>query len=360
MAITMKDIARDLNVSVVTVSKVLRNHSDISPETRKRVLRRVKELGYQPNLAARSLVTGLSYTIGLVIPTMTHPFFAEIAKGISARIRRKGYSLVISSSEEDPELEKMEIGHLLARQVDALIIATVQTSAESFHRVQERKIPYVLIDRKFPGLNSNYVGVDDEEIGRLATNHLIESGCRRIAHIRGPELSTGLGRLEGYRSALGEHSLEINPAYVVWGKSYDDNGEESGYEAMRKLLVLSPQPDAVVCFNDPIAIGAMQAIWEVGLQVPQDIALIGAGNLRFDELLRVPLSSIDQRSVAIGEKAAILALQLIKQRKSMARTQEILLRSSIVIRESSMKGVRMHSIRIARQKVSIAGDKLSK
>jgi LacI family transcriptional regulator, galactose operon repressor len=337
MPVTMKDIARDLNVSVVTVSKVLRNHSDISPETRERVWKRVKELRYQPNWAARSLVTGRSYTIGLVIPTMTHPFFAEIAKGISGKIRRKGYSLVISSSEEDGELEKMEIEHLLARQVDALIIASVQGSVESFHHIQERKVPYVLIDRKFPGLNSNYVGVDDEDIGRLATEHLIQNGSRRIAHIRGPALSTGSGRMEGYRNALVKHGLEISPNYIVSGRSYDDNAEESGYEAMCKLLALDPRPDAVFCFNDPIAIGAMKAIWEAGLRVPDDIALIGAGNLRFDELFRVPLSSVDQGSVTLGERAANLALQLIKQRKSPTRTQEVVLPARIVARASSMK-----------------------
>jgi LacI family transcriptional regulator, galactose operon repressor len=340
MPVTMKDIARDLNVSAVTVSKVLRNHSDISLETRERVWKRVKELRYQPNWAARSLVTGRSYTIGLVIPTMTHQFFAEIAKGISGKIRRKGYSLVISSSEEDAELEKMEIEHLLARQVDALIIASVQESAESFHHIQERKVPYVLIDRKFPGLNSNYVGVDDEDIGRLATEHLIQNGSRRIAHIRGPALSTGSGRMIGYRNAIVRHGLEISPKYVVSGRSYDDNAEESGYEAMRKLLSLDPHPDAVFCFNDPIAIGAMKAIWEAGVRIPQDIALIGAGNLHFDELFRVPLSSIDQGSVTIGERAANLALQLIRQRKNPARTQEIVLPAKIVARESSMKTVR--------------------
>jgi LacI family transcriptional regulator, galactose operon repressor len=337
MPVTMKDIARDLNVSVVTVSKVLRNHSDISPETRKRVLKRVKDLRYKPNWAARSLVTGRSYTIGLVIPTMTHAFFAEIAKGISRKIRRKGYSLVISSSEEDPELEKMEIEHLLSRQVDALIIASVQTSVESFHHIQERKIPYVLIDRKLPGLKSNYVGVDNEEIGRLATHHLIQNGSRRIAHIRGPELSTGSGRMEGYRSVLIQNGLETSPTYIVRGRTYDDNGEDSGYAAMKKLLALNPTPDAVFCFNDPIAIGAMKAVWEAGLQVPQDIAFIGAGNLRFDELLRVPLSSVDQDSVSTGERAASLALQLIKQRKKPTREQEIFLPARIVARASSLK-----------------------
>lgn len=337
MSVTMKDIARDLNVSVVTVSKVLRNHSDISPETRQRVLRRVKELHYQPNWAARSLVTGRSYTIGLVIPTMTHPFFAEVARGISDKIRRKGYSLLISSSDEDADLEKMEIEHLLARQTDALIIASIQTSAESFHDIEERNIPYVLIDRKFPELNSNYVGVDDEEIGRLATDHLIKSGCRRIAHIRGPALSTGSGRLDGYRIALARHGLEAFPGYIVHGRSYDNNAEVSGYEAMLELLNLEPRPDGVFCFNDPIAIGAMKAIGEAGLQIPDDIALIGAGNLRFDELLRVPLSSIDQGSVTMGETAANLALQLIKRRKAPTRARKVLLTPTVIARTSSMK-----------------------
>jgi len=336
MSVTMRDIARDLNVSVVTVSKVLRNHPDIGPATRERVLKRVKELHYQPNWAARSLVTGQSYTIGLVVPTMTHPFFAEVANGISRKIRRKGYSLVVSSSEEDAQLERMEIEHLLARQTDALIIASVQTSIESFVQIQKRGVPYILIDRNSPGLNSNYVGVDNEEIGMLATEHLIQNGRRRIAHIRGPDLSTGQGRLDGYHNALGRHGLKALASYVVRGQSYDENSEQSGYEAMQKLLSVKPLPDAVFCFNDPLAIGAMRAVFEAGLRVPQNIALIGSGNLRFDEVLRVPLSSIDQGSVLTGERAADLALQLIK-RKDSVRTREILLPIKVMARASSLQ-----------------------
>ena len=181
----MKDIARDLGVSVVTVSKVLRNHSDIGEETRERVLKRMKELNYQPNLAARALVTGRTSMAGLIVPDLTHPFFAQVAKGLSQGLRKKGYGLLISSSEEDPELERQEIEQLLARRVDVLIIASAQWTVESFRRIEECKTPYVLIDRQFAGLAANFVGVDDVAVGAMATGHLLAAGCEaRGAHSR--------------------------------------------------------------------------------------------------------------------------------------------------------------------------------
>jgi len=195
----MEDIADDLGVSVVTVSKVLRNHPDIAEGTRRRVLKSMRELNYQPNFAARALVTGRTYTIGLVVPNLLHPFFAEIAKAISLEARNHGYSLFISSSDEDPELEEQEIKQLLARRVDVILIASAQWSIECFRMIEENKTPYVLIDRRFQGLNANFVGVDDEAVGMIGTSHLIEQGCKCIAHIRGPEVSTGVGRLEGYK-----------------------------------------------------------------------------------------------------------------------------------------------------------------
>src|SRR5947209_9354842 len=146
MPVTMMDIARDLNVSVVTVSKVLRNQGKISDSTRKRVLRRAKELNYQMNWVARSLVTRRTYTIGLILPNFTHPFFAEIAKTVAEAARPHGYHVIISYFQEDPNLEISETDSLLARQVDGLIIASVQTRDELFERIQQRKVPYVLID----------------------------------------------------------------------------------------------------------------------------------------------------------------------------------------------------------------------
>src|ERR1041384_8509511 len=168
MTARLKDIARDLGVSAVTVSKVLRNHPDIGGETRERVLARVKELDYRPNQAARSLVTGRTYLVGLVVPDLLHPFFAEIAKSLSDGLRESGYYLIISSSEEDPNLEEQEINHLLARRLDTLIIASCRSTVDLFFRIEKQQTPYVLIDRSLPGLAANFVGVDDDAVGMLA------------------------------------------------------------------------------------------------------------------------------------------------------------------------------------------------
>ena len=336
MAVTMKDIARDLGVSVVTVSKAIRSHSDISEETRQRVLKRVRELNYYPNLAARALVTGKTYALGLVVPDLVHPFFAEVAQGLSNVLQRKSYSLLISSSEEDPRLERQEIERLLSRGVDAIIIASTQCTVESFRRIEENNTPYVLVDRRFMGLPANFVGVDDVTVGRLATQHLISVGCTRIAHIRGPATSTALGRLEGYNQALAANHLGPFSGCVVPARSGDVGTYVSGAESMSKLLSLSPLPDGVFCYNDPIGIGAIDAILGAGLRVPEDIAVIGCGNLHYDKSLRVPLSSVDQQSAAIGERAAKLALSLL-QARTPPRPKSIILEARVVPRASTQR-----------------------
>lgn len=337
MAVRLKDIAQDLGLSVVTVSKVLRDHPDIGEETRKRVLKRVKELQYQPNLAARSLITGQTWTIGLVVPDLLHPFFAQIAKEISSDVRKKGYSLFISSSDEDPALEQEEIEHLLARRVDAILVASAQWTVESFRRIEEAKIPYILLDRQFSGFESNFVGVDDRAVGVLATSHLIEQGCRRIAHIRGPEVSTAVGRMEGYHQALAAAQLAPLPGYIEsLGTSGDHLGENGGYEATLKLLGNKYQPDGIFCFNDPSALGTMRAILQAGLRIPEDIAVVGCGNLSYSDFLRVPLTSVDQGSKTIGKVAADLALKLANA-KTARRPRTELIAPHLVVRASSLR-----------------------
>ena len=336
MPVTMKDIARELGVSVVTVSKVMRGHSDIGEETRQRVLRRVKELNYQPNPAARALVTGRTYTAGLIVPDLVHPFFAEVATGLAKILRHRNYSLLISSSQEDPELERHEIRRLLGCRLDALVIASTQWTVESFRRIEEQKVPYILIDRAFVGIPANFVGVDDVKVGRMATEHLAEVGCERIAHIRGPATSTAIGRLEGYNQILSKHGTIPLQGYVVTGRSADADSWSSGHEAMKTLLALNTPPDGVFCYNDPIAIGAIDAVLEAGLRVPQDIAVIGCGNLHFDKSLRVPLSSIDQQSAAIGERAGKLLLSIIGA-KTPPQPRSIILEPRLAQRESTRR-----------------------
>lgn len=335
MPVRMKDIARDLGISVVTVSKVLRDHPDIGEETRKRVQKRMKEVNYQPNFAARSLLTGKTWTLGLVVPDLLHPFFAQIAKAISAEVRKKGYSLFISSSDEDPELEKQEIDQLLARRVDAMLVASAQWTAESLRRIGEANIPLILIDRQPSGLEANFVGVDDTLVGVLATTHLIEQRCKRIAHIRGPEVSTAIGRMQGYQQVLEEHGRVPLPGHIVsTGTSGDHRGDRGGYEATTKLLSNRVRPDGIFCFNDPVALGAMRAILDAGLRIPEDVAVVGCGNLSYADFLRVPLTSVDQGSEAIGKRAAALALSLAKN-KTSPRPKCELISPRLIVRASS-------------------------
>jgi LacI family transcriptional regulator len=334
MSTTMMDIARDLKVSVVTVSKVLRNQGRISEATRKRVLRRAKQLNYQMNWVARSLVTRRTYTIGLLLPEFTHSFFAEVARTVAETVRPHGYHVVISCFEEDPALEVSEAGSMLARQVDGLIIASAQParSLGLFQQIQERKVPYVLIDRSIAGVRASFVGVDNYAIGKLATRHLIDRGCQRVAHLRGPEVGIATERLGGYRRALAERGVRGQACYVVAGGHSDC----SGYEGMRQLLKMRPVPDGVFCYNDPVAIGAMKAILEAGLKLPDDIAVVGAGNIHFSDVLAVPLTTVDQGTCRMGVLAAELLLERIAPKRSI-RPKKILIPPTLVERESTRR-----------------------
>jgi LacI family transcriptional regulator len=312
MPVRMKDIAADLGLSIVTISKVLRNHPDISEETRERVMQRVKDLRYRPNINARSLVTGYSYLIGLVVPDLLHPFFAEVAKTMARTVRRRGYSLIIASSDEDPEVEESEIEHMLSRQIDGIVVAAITDSDAILGRFKEHNQPFLLLDREIKGEPSSFVGVDDVAVGMLATRHLIDIGCKRIAHICGRDNSTGAGRAEGFRRALKAARMIVPETYVVRRERVDSESKREGKEAMRRLLALKPRPDGVFCYNDPMAIGAMEAVLEEGLRIPKDIAIIGCGNLHYDDALHVPLSSIDQQNALIGEKAGDFILDIIE------------------------------------------------
>lgn len=334
MAVTMSDIAKDLDLSVVTVSKVLRNQGNISAATRKRVLQRAKELNYRTNFIARSLVTGRTFTIGLLLPDIRHAFFAEIAKAVSESVRPHGYHVIISYFEEDPKLEVTEAESLVARRVDGLILASAQSKDNCglFKHLREHKIPFVLVDRPVAGAKASFVGVDNETIGKLATEHLITQGCLRIAHLRGPGEGIAAARMAGYTKALAKHNMVMPPAYIVQA-SYEG---DQGYRAMQSLLQVRPIPDGIFCYNDPVAIGAMKAIFQAGLAVPGDIAIVGAGNVHYSDLLAVPLTTIDQGASRIGNQAAELLIQQITSDCEVA-TKKVLIVPELTIRQSTQR-----------------------
>ena len=334
MPVRLKDIARDLGVSLITVSKAVRGMGDISDETRQRVLKRMAELNYRPNMMARGLASGKTYIVGLVVPDLLHPFFAEFAKSLNGILRKHNYGLILTSSEEDPEIEQQEIRTVLARGIDALLIASCQSTLQGFYGVEDQRTPFILIDRDFPSLRANFVGTDDHAAGLMATRHLLRAGRRRIAHIAGPELAPGADRLRGYKDALKEAGIASLQRFIISNPRVEELGEEVGRCAMQTLLKSRPRPDAVFCYNDLTAIGAMQATIEAGLSIPQDIAFIGCGNVRYSDYLRIPLSSIDQSTSQLGEEAGKLALDLIAN-GTVPHPRHIRLEPKLVVRASS-------------------------
>ncbi len=274
--------------------------------------------------------------IGLVVPDLTDTHFAEVARGVNSIMQPKGYTVLISNSDGDAAAERQALNLLCTcPQVEGLIVASSLPAGDSafFARVAEYK-PYVLIDRSFPGLDASYVGADDERLGFVATEHLISRGCRHIAHIRGPEHSSGIGRVRGYEAALARHCLKLSPGYVAAGGCDD----ASGYEAMNLLLSVNPRLDGVVCYNDAVAVGAIKAILHAGLEVPYDIEVIGAGNVHYSDILKVPLSTIDLNSSLMGERAAALLLEIIEGDQTHP-AQAVTIPFELVARESSKAAV---------------------
>jgi len=334
MAVRLKDIAQDLGVSTVTVSKVLRGKSDIGERTRAAVLKRMREVNYQPNMLARGLASGRSFAVGLVVPDLVHPFFGEFAKSLGGALRECGLALVLASSEEDPQIERQEIRTLLNRGVDVLLVASCQTKTPKASLFGGEGTPFLLIDRNFPALSANFVGSDDVKVGELATHHLIEIGRKRIAHIGGQGSSPSVGRLAGYRKALAASRIRTPRNFVVTRERFEEKGDSAGYQAMQELLSRESLPDAVFCYNDLTAIGAMKAAMEKGLRIPEDIAFVGCGNLRYSEYFKVPLTSIDHATDQMGVIAAKLAMNLALTPAQPAQT--VLLEPRLIVRQSTV------------------------
>ncbi len=330
MQVRLKDIARELNLSVSTINAILHNRPNFNERTRQRVLSKVEELDYRPNWLARSLVTQKTHVCGVVVPNLSRSIFPDILEGIDSVIHAAGYHLVVSSTGEDPRREQEEIATLINKQVDGLIIASAREPQKNgrWQTEQASRVPSVLVDRQFAGVP--FVGADHERIGLLATRHLIEQGYRCIAHLSRRGVVTGIGRYNGYVQALREANMRVRRNLIL-----DVQGEAGGYEGTKRLLQMPLRPDAIFAASDPIAIGAMQAIQESGLRMPTDFGVVGVGKIQYTEYLRIPLTTVDQHSREAGKTAASMLLRLIEG--DSALTQLVLLEPTLIVRDSSCR-----------------------
>lgn len=328
---TIVDLARKLGVSAMTVSRALRGSGEVSEKTRQKVLGCAQEMGYRPNRWARSLVTHKTAIIGIVVPDISHSFFAEVTRGIEDVLGDAGYNILLCDSRLSAEKEVDEIEMLVDSRVEGLIVASEQTSPEVFGKLRKSGVPFVLVDRFFPRCNFPAVLVDDVAVGRLATEHLIQRGHRRIAHIQGPGISPAALRLKGYKEALKKHRIPINSRWVVPG-CFDI---ASGREAMLKLLLSGSRPSAVFAANDPMAIGALYACRESGLQVPSDISVVGAGNIEGVHHPNPFLTTIDWPRQDLGRAAATLLLAAASGRTLADSPQMKIFPPRLLVRQST-------------------------
>jgi len=262
-----------------------------------------------------------------------YSFFVEVVAGLETIVSARGYGLLLCSSNENAVKERAEIDMLRQRQVDGIVLASVNASGNTdlLKRLGSLGIGLVMIDRDdHPAVKCDRVITDDVKAGRLATTHLIEQGRKAIAHILGPPIIHAKRRADGYRAALKEHGLSARPEWIVRGGFM----EADGYGAMKKLLALKPRVDAVFVANDPAAIGAMKAIWESGLRVPEDIAIVGAGDIALGDLLRVPLTTISWSRDEQGKQAAQLLLDRIGPEPSN-KFRTVVIPPHLIIRRSS-------------------------
>ena len=331
---TIKDIAKHLNISISTVSRALRNASDVNADTKKAVMELSEQLNYQPNRLALSLRQKQTHTIGVIVPNLDY-VLASMVKGIDEVALEAGYTVMVCQSNESFGREIVNTKRLLDSLVDGFIISVSSEtkSFEHFKKIQERNIPLVVFDRVTPDLIAPSVRIDNQEGGFQATEHLIEQGYKRIAILAGPKnLGISNQRLEGYLNALKKHKLKPDKDLIV----YCDFNQDYAYFATQELLAMKKRPDAIFTISDRMALGAMLAIKEKGLKMPQDIGLVGFNNEPIVSLLTPGISSVELPAFDLGKAAAKLFIETIHHQEDMSNVEQVL-KTKLFVRESSQK-----------------------
>jgi DNA-binding LacI/PurR family transcriptional regulator len=331
---TIKDIARKLNISISTVSRALRNAGDVNSDTKKAVVALSEELNYQPNRLAISLREKQTHTIGVIVPNLDY-VLSMMVRGIDEVALEAGYTVMVCQSNESFGREIVNTRRLLDSLVDGFIISVSSEtkSFEHFKKIQERNLPIVVFDRVTPDLIAPSVRIDNEDGGFAATEHLIEQGYKRIAILAGPKnLGISNKRMDGYLNALKKYKIKKEEALII----HCDFNQDYAYFATKELLAMKKRPDAIFTISDRMAIGAMLAIKEKGLSMPDDIGLVGFNNEPVTSLVTPQISSVEMSAFDVGKAAAKLFIETMHNNEDMTHIEQVI-KSKLVIRESSQR-----------------------
>lgn len=308
---TIYDIANKLNITAATVSRALNDNKLISAKTKELVLATAKELNYEKNASAFALKSGKTKLIGLVVPYINRHFFSNIIMGVEEELNPMGYHVMIFQSNDSHKKEKDIIDRMLISQVDGIMISIAKSIPDSKHleKIINQKIPLVFFDRKIQLKNTSSVVLDDVEGGRLATDHLIQQGCSKIACvISNPSLDIYRNRLNGFIKAHKENGMNHNRDLIFEA----DSSLESGHEVANKIIAVINEVDAVFCSSDYTALGISQRLQEEGINIPKKIKIVGFSNEPFTSLLELPLSTVEQSPYEMGKTSARILLDQLK------------------------------------------------
>lgn len=328
---TLKDVAREADVSVSTVSRVFNNPEKVRPDTREDVRTAAEALGYQPSRVARRLrlKEGKANLIGLVIPDIQNPFFADVTRGVEDVARDNDYALILSNSDEDPDQQRLAVDTLKTESVDGVIVPPVSTEDPAVNDLLETDIAVVCVDRRLDSARVDTILSANQKGAYEAVTHLIELGHERIGFIGGvPRISTSNERREGYEAALRDHDLPVDPALIQEG----DSRRERGTYLTNDLLDLDSPPTALFTGNNLTTLGALSAINVRGLSVPEDVALVGYDDIPWPMALNPPPTVMDQPGYEMGRRAARILLERLAHPDHAPTT--VTLQPKLVVRQS--------------------------
>jgi LacI family repressor for deo operon, udp, cdd, tsx, nupC, and nupG len=334
MRVSIKDIAKAAQVSHSTVSRALSDSPLVKAETKTRIQQLAQEMGYSPDAIARSLVTQQTRTVGVVVTTITDPFVAEVVQGVEDTAQENDYSIILASSASEPERELAAVEMLRAKRVDALIVTSSRVGALYLEHLERIGVPVVLVNNhnKQSGRYTFSVSVDNQHGGYLATSHLIERGHRRIGYISGPAgHSDSAERQAGCHQALDEAGIPLDPSLVIPGNGRLDGGER----ALSTLVDLAERPAAVFCYNDMTAIGMISAARQVGLSIPDDLAVVGFDDIPMAARFCPPLTTIAQPQHDMGRRAMDMVLALMTTNDPGTFLSNIIIEGELIVRETT-------------------------